>query len=147
MTAGPFNVYEKGELKIHQQSLDWINDTFVALVLDTAHTPDLAAHEFISDVVANECADGDYARVTISGKTLAMVANKIRYGCAKIDFGDAVTINGRYCVIAKNTGVDATSPLLFICDGKTEGGNLQSTGSDFDFTPNANGLHEFNPNG
>lgn len=146
MAADIVKAYEKGLLKVALGTLDFINDTLIFGLLDAAHTPDLVNHEFISDIVAQECADGDYVRQTASGKALTIVSGKLRFDSADVDFGNAVTISAKYLFMAKNTGSDATSPLLFLCDLNQGGGNLSSTAGDFDPSVNANGLYEITIN-
>lgn len=142
MAAGAFQIYVNGAKNIINQNIDLVNDTIVAILLDTAHVVDLSLDEFISDIVADEIADAGYARQTLSGKTITVVAGKVRVDCADIDFGDTVSLSARYMAIAKNTGSDATSQLVGITDLNTSGGNLSSTSSDFDVAVNANGLFE-----
>ena len=147
MTTGPFRVYEPGLLALADRSVDFVGSSAVkAALLVNGYTVDLVNHDFFDDVAANECADGDYAQVVLSGKSITRVANKIRYDCADVDFGNAVTISARYCVIYLDTGTPGTSPLLFVSDLNTGGGNLSSTASDFDVAINANGIYEITPN-
>lgn len=146
MAAGPVEVYHNGLLKVATNDIDFVADTMVAMLLDTAHTPSLTTHEFISDVVANECGDVDYGRQTLASKTVALAGGKLVFDAADVDYGNAVTISARYLVIAKNTGSDTTSPLLFICDLNTGGGNLSSTSADFDVAFNTSGIHDVTPN-
>lgn len=146
MAVGTPKVYEKSLLLIQQQSLDFVNDTIKAALLDTAHTVDVANHDFFDDVSADEIGDADYSQITLSGKSISIVSNKIRFDFADLDFGDNVTISARYLVIYKDTGTPSTSPVIWIVDLNTGGGNLSSTNSDFDAAVNANGIYEITPN-
>jgi hypothetical protein len=146
MAVGTPKIYEKTGLLILNQGLDFVNDTIKAALLDTSHTVDLVNHDFFDDVSADECADGDYVQQTLASKTLATVSGKARFDFADIDFGNAVTISARYLVIFKDTGVEATSPLIWVVDLNTGGGNLSSTNSDFDVAVNANGIYEITYN-
>lgn len=146
MATGNFLSYEKGLLAMLDGSVDFDSDTLQAILLLTAHTVDVVNDDFVSAVVADECADGDYARQLIATNTLSIVSGKIRFDCADIDFGNAVTIAARYLVIAKDTNLDAADEILFIVDLNTGGGNLSSTNSDFDVGINANGIYEIDIN-
>ena len=146
MAAEKFKVYEKGLLKVLNQSLDFINDTMKAALLVDGYTRDLAAHEFFSDVSANECADPDYAQITLSGKDISIVSNKPRFDFADLDFGNSVTISAKWLIIYKDTGTPSTSPLLLSSDLNSGGGNLSSVNSDFDVSLNAAGAYEITPN-
>ncbi len=146
MATGPFKAYEKGLKHMVDNDVDFAADTIQAMLLLTAHTVDLVNDEFVSDVVADECADGDYARQTLASKAVTIVSGKLRFDCGDIDFGNSVTISARHLVFFKNTGADGTSQLLFIADLNTGGGNLSSTNDDFDITINANGIYELTIN-
>lgn len=142
MAAGPYKIYVKGFHKVTLQTLDMVAGTLKAMLLDDAHTPDLAAHEFVSDIVADEIADAGYARQTLTGKTNTIVAGKIRVDSDDIDYGDSVSIAARYQAIYREVTNDADSQLLALLDLNTGGGNISSTSSDFDIAINANGIFE-----
>ncbi|MCA9137249.1 MAG: hypothetical protein KDB00_10830 [Planctomycetales bacterium] len=142
MTAGPYKIYTKGFHKVTLQTLDMVGGVLKAMLLDNAHTPDLANHEFVADIVADEIADVGYARQTLAGKTNTIVAGKIRVDSNDIDYGDSVTIAARYQAIYQEVTNDADSPLLALLDLNTAGGNISSTASDFDIAINANGIFE-----
>lgn len=146
MAVGAFKIYEKGLLALIAGGVDFSADTIKAALLDTAHVVDLVNDDNFDDVSADECVSADYAQITLASKTLAIAANKVRFDCADLDFGNAVTISARYLVIYKDTGTPATSTLLFVQDLNTGGGNLASTSSDFDVAMSANGIYEITPN-
>lgn len=148
MTAGPFQQYQKGVLKLAKQQINFETDTMKALLLVNGHTVDLANHEFVADVVANEhAATGGYSRKTIATPSIGIVSGKVRFDCAKIDFGDNVSIAARYCAIYKEITNDADSPLLAIIDANADGAaNVVSTNSDWDINVNASGIFEITPN-
>lgn len=146
MAAGNFQAYEKGLLAMLDGSVDFDTDVLQAILLTNAHTVDVVNDQFVSNVTAEECADGDYARQAIAGNALSIVSGAVRFDCNDIDFGNTVTISARYLVIAKDTNVDASDQLLFICDLNTGGGNLSSTSGDFDITINASGIYNIDAN-
>lgn len=146
MAAGAFDAYENGLLKIAEQSVNFSSDTIKAALLTSGYTPNIVAHDFFDDVSASECADGDYAQITLASKTLGIVSGKLRFDCANLDFGNSVTITAKYLVIYKDTGTPATSPLLFIVDLNTAGGSASSVSSDFDLAIAATGIYEITVN-
>ena len=127
-------------------SVDFVSDTIKAALLTNSHTVAVDTDDFWDDVSGEECADGDYSAQTVSGKTITLTSNKVRFDCADIDFGNSVTISARYLVLYKDTGTPATSNLLWIADLNTGGGNVSSSSSDFYVQINANGIYEVTPN-
>ncbi len=150
MAAGPFDVYEIALNKILKADIDLNDDTYGAMLLLTAHTPNLSTHAFVTDIVGDECGDGDYARQAITGNAmLGPTAGESFFDCDNIDFGNSVTIGARYLVIYRNIGpdVDATSEVCFICDlNSPSGPDLESTAGNFDIAIAAAGVHKFTPN-
>lgn len=138
--------YEKGQLKLLNGSINWTSDTIRVLLLDTAHTVNLATHEFIADVVANEISDTDYNRLTdLTSRAVAQVGSNVEYDSDAASFGTTVTISARYLVVAKWITNDADSPLLWIVD--LDGtGNVSSSNGIFRYTPSANGWLQVQPN-
>jgi len=145
MAAGNFVPYEQGILDIANQTVDFVGGTVKAMLLTAAYTPSASADQHLDDIVANECADGDYARQTVGSKTIALASNKVRFDCADIDFGNAVTITAKYLVLFLDTGTPSTSTLLWYVDLNTGGGSASSTGADFDIAINASGIYEVTP--
>lgn len=146
MAAGPFEVYHKGLLKIIQQSINFFSDTIKVAILTSSYTPDLAVDEFWDEISANECVDGDYAQLTLGSKVFDLQSGKIRFDAANLDWGNSVSITGKYIVILKDTGNPATSPLIWLLDLNTSGGSVSSTNSDFDVAIAATGIYEITPN-
>lgn len=146
MAAGPYQHYVLGLEKIHDSTIALETDPLQALLLDDAHTVDLNAHEFVDAVVGDEVSGGGYARVSLANSTVSVIANESVHNFDNISFGSNVTIAARYIVIFVNTGNDATSRLVYICDLNTGGGNLSSSNGAFDINTNANGAHKIVPN-
>lgn len=145
MAAGSFQAYEQGLLDICNQTVDFVSDTVKAMLLTSSYTPSAASDQYLDDISANECADGDYAQQTVGSKTIAIASNKVRFDCADIDFGNAVTITAKYLVLYLDTGTPGTSTLLWYCDLDTGGGSPSSTADDFDVAINASGIYELTP--
>ena len=100
MAVGPYNVYQIANNKIHNNTIDLVNDTLGVLLLDTAHTVDLATHAFVNDVVADEVNGTtfpDYARIAVSGNAISLIAGESVFDAANFDFGNTVTIKCPIC--------------------------------------------------
>ena len=89
-------------------------------------------------IVAGTTAAGQPTWPTVSGQTVADASvtwAEIGRGLTQIDAADiswaASTITARVAVIYKDTGVDATSPLLFLMDF---GADVSSTAATFQIT-------------
>lgn len=145
MAAGNFTAYQQGQLEIANRSADFVGGTIKAMLLTASYTPNAATDQYLDDISANECADGDYARQTVGSKTIALASGKVRFDCADIDFGNAVTITAKYLVLFLDTGTPGTSTLLWYCDLNTGGGSVSSTAADFDIAINASGIYEITP--
>jgi hypothetical protein len=116
-------------------------DTFKIALLDNTHTPDQDAHDYFSDVVADEVSGTGY---TAGGATLASFAATYDAGTntIKLDATDpswaSSTITARYAVIYDATpGTDATRPLLVFIDF---GADVSTTNGTFSITFNASGI-------
>lgn len=145
MSAGNFTAYQQGLLEIANRDVDFVGGTIKAMLLTSDYTPDAAADQYLDDISADECADGDYARQTISGKSISLVGGKVRFDCGDIDFGDTVSIVAKYLVLFRDTGTPATSTLLWFCNLNTGGGSVSSTTADFEIAIHANGIYELTP--
>jgi hypothetical protein len=112
--------YSQGLLRIAQQQTNTdleVCDLFLALVVDT-YTPDLDAHDFWNDVVANELA-GTNGYVTngfdVTGATYSYDATSDQI---RLDIGDptwtfTAAKTWRYGVLYERTsGTDATRQLF-----------------------------------
>ena len=127
--------YKLGWEKFLTGSIDVTSATIKCLLVKSAYTPNFTTHEFISDLGANILS-----RVTLSSKTATL---------GTFDAADATFTavaggdQGTYLVIAKDTGSDATSPLIGAIDTgsglpiTTNGGDITvqwSNGTDKIFT-------------
>ncbi len=110
-------VYNKAKLRqLNQASpVDYDGDTLVLLLCTNSYVPNIDTHEFASDITNELAATGNYVRKTLSGKVVAIDTTG---DFAYLD-ADDVTWNAltpstafRYAILFKNTGADATSPLI-----------------------------------
>lgn len=117
-------LYDKGREKFLNADIDWAADNIIVILVEAGYVANLATHEFISDIgAANEVArSGNLASKT----STAGVAD-----AANITFSSVTGSQATQIVIAKNTGVDATSPLIARIDTAT---NLPVTPNGGDIT-------------
>jgi hypothetical protein len=114
-------------------------DVKVAL-LEDAHTPNLDAHNYFDDVVADEVSGTGY---TAGGQVLGTPSVTYNTGTNTLVLdGDnaswgSSTISAAYAVVYLDTGVDATSPLIGLVDFETI---ISSTDGTFSVNWDAAGI-------
>lgn len=111
-------VYNKGAYLALTASLNFGSDTIKALLVQSSYTPN-KDHNFVSDIVASEISVSGYSRQTLATKTVTEddTNDRVVFDADNPSFGSLAagqTIGG--VVIFKDTGSDATSPLLFFND-------------------------------
>ena len=136
MASLTFNSFKKN---IMNGTIDLDSDTIrVALVTD-GYAPDQDAHEFFDDV-DNEVVGAGYTAdgVEITGKTVTQddTDNEGVFDGDDVEWA-ASTITARAGVIYKDTGTDATSPLIRYHDF---GEDKSTTGTTFKITWAAEGI-------
>lgn len=110
-------LYPKGRAKFAEALVAWSTHNFKVAALLTGYTYS-ATHEFVTDLGGNIVARSS----NLTGKTSVG-------GILKSDPASFASLTGGrvlYLVIFRDTGVDATSPLLYYID----------TASNLPFTPN-----------
>ena len=147
MAAGNFIPYRSFVLKTARQEFDFLGATIQALLANVGYTPNVATHDALDDVTANEIADAGYARQTLGGKTIAVDGSgRTVWDANDVDFGNAVTLAAKYMILFLSTGTPATSWLMGYVDlNDGVGSNVQSTSSDFDVGFNAAGIYRITP--
>ena len=117
-------LYDKARQRFLEAQIDWMSDTIKCMLVDTgAYTPNTSAHEHLSDIPTS-------ARITPP----VTLTNKSTAGGAA-DAADCTftsvssTENIEAIVIFKDTGDEATSPLLAYIDTAT-GLPIQPNGGD-----------------
>ena len=149
MATSNFIAYHQGLVDIANRTVDFVGGTVTAMLLLDSYSPDAATHRYLSEISADECADVDYARQPVTTKTIALVAGKVRFDCADIDFrggGGFVTITAKYLVLFLDTGDAGTSTLLWYSDLNDSGvSNSVSTTTDFLLEIDASGIYELTP--
>jgi hypothetical protein len=116
-------LYDKGREKFLTGSISWTTDTIKLVFVDSAdYTPNLATHEFLSSIPSA-------GRVAISGAFTGKTATN---GVADADDVTVTNVTGdqfEYIIIFKDTGNEATSPLIAFLDTVT-GLPFTPSGSD-----------------
>lgn len=142
MAVGTFTLYNSGKHDLFDRTIDWVGSTTIkAILCTTTYTP-AATHATYTDIT-NECADGDYAPVTLTGMSITESSGTIKWDANQVDYGAAVTISARYIVLVESVDgtLSATDPLIGYMDLNDGGTNVSSTNSDFKVDWNAaNGL-------
>lgn len=120
--------------------IDLDTDTIKVMLLDSNHSNDIDAQEFIDDVSANEVEGTGY---TAGGAALASKAvtqddtdDEGVFDAADLTWSNS-TITARYAAIYKDTGTPATSPIVAIIDF---GEDKVSSAGNFTITWAAEGI-------
>ena len=94
--------------------VDWVTDTIKVALTTSTYTPNQDTHDFFNDVT-NEITGLGYSAggATLTSPTLTYdsASNTVRLDAADTTWSGA-TFTARKCVIYKDTGSAATSPLL-----------------------------------
>jgi len=110
-------------------NIDWEDDTLVALLL-TGWSTDLTV-DYLSSIAAYEVDVTGYTRQVLSNVTVTLndSTHKVTIDCDDITWANIDPVTTSHFVVAKWTGLDATSPVLLIVEAtKTHnGGQYQVT--------------------
>lgn len=100
-------LYPKGKEKMLQAQINWLTDSIRAALVDAAYTYS-ASHEFFTDLGANVLET-----VALSGRSITNGVFDLNDPVfATVAAGDTAA----FVVFYKDTGVAATSPLLYYAD-------------------------------
>lgn len=147
MTVSPFIEFPNWHYRTARNEVDFLADTINASLLTADWTPDLATDVVWGDISANECADGDYVMQVLGTKTITLDgSDRTVWDCADINFGDTVSIAGKYLVLWRADASAGLRYLMAYADLNEGGGNLVSVNDDFDFAISANGIMRYTPN-
>lgn len=106
-------LYSKGRQAFLEGKINWLTDTIRCQLVDTAaYTPNLATHQFLSDIAAG-------ARI---GTPKDLVGQTTTDGVADANDVTFPTLSGpsvELVVLYKWTGVETTSPLIAAIDTAT----------------------------
>ena len=104
MASGLFNAARQRFLRA---GIDWEDDDIDCLLVDDTYTFD-EADEYVSDVAAKECGATDYARVSVSSRTVSDATTTV-VDCGDITFaglGGASNETVGGAILFKNSGTD-----------------------------------------
>lgn len=110
-------LYDKGREAFASGSIAYLTDTIKVAFVKSTYTPNLATHQFYSDLTpaSNVIGGGRASDFTLGTKSdTSGVVNAANVTGPVIASGTTLS----YLVIYKDTGSDATSPLLAALDGK-----------------------------
>lgn len=108
-------LYDKGRERFLTGVFNWSTDTIKVLLIDTAsYTANFTTHEYLSDV-SSGARIGTTSGVTIGSKTTTGGAAD----GADITFSAVTGASVEALIIFKDTGVEATSPLIAYIDTAT----------------------------
>ena len=106
-------LFDKARQRFLEGQLTWTTDTIKSVLVDTGtYTPNLSAHEFLSDI-------GSGSRISTSG---AFTGKAATGGAADANDVTHTSVTGasiEAIVLYKDTGVDSTSPLIAYIDTAT----------------------------
>ena len=106
-------LFDKARQRFLEGQFNWNTDTIKAALVDTGtYTPNLSAHEFLSDISSG-------ARIAMSG---AFTGKTTTGGAADANDITYTSVTGpsiEAIVIFKDTGTDSTSPLIAYIDTAT----------------------------
>lgn len=106
-------LYDKGRQRFLEGQFNWLTDTVKVLMVDTgAYTVNLSSHEFLSDVASSARIT---TPVTLTGKTTTGGAAD----AADVTFSAVSGPSIEALIIYKDTGTEATSPLIAFIDTAT----------------------------
>lgn len=104
MAVGTFTLTNDGKLNWLNGSIDPDTDTLVGVLVLTAHTPSLENDNLYSDISGNECVDGDYAPVPLTGVALSRTGGTVKLDANVVSYGTSVTIGARYIYVVRRAG-------------------------------------------
>lgn len=140
MAAGNFTMTDEGKEDL--LNLDSDGASYYWCLITASHTPNTATDITFSNISANECADGDYAKQDATGVSIANSAGTTTFDIGDVDFGNTVTITAKYLYLVRGTvaGSTGTDRLVGYVDLNSGGGSVSSTNGNFDITINASGI-------
>lgn len=106
-------LYDKGRQRFLEGQFNWLTDTIKCLMVDTAaYTANLAVHEFLSDI-------GSSARITTPVTLTSKASAGGAADAADVTFTSVSGPSIEAIIIYRDTGTEATSPLIAYIDTAT----------------------------
>lgn len=136
-------IYNKGKAELWRAGIDLVNDTIKLALVTSTYVPNIDTHHFFSDIT-NEVVGTGYTAggkaVTTPTVTEDDTNDKAVFDCDAVVWASSV-ITARGGVMYKDTGVAATSALLYYFDFVTD--QISSGPGTFTATPDAAGISEY----
>ena len=106
-------LFDKARQRFLEGQFNWNTDTIKAVLVDTGtYTVNLSAHEFLSDI-------GTGARIATSGAFTGKATVGGAADANDVTFTSVTGASIEAIVLYKDTGTDATSPLIAFIDTAT----------------------------
>lgn len=106
-------LFDKARQRFLEGQFNWNTDTIKAVLVDTGtYSPNLSAHEFLSDVSTG-------ARIAVSGAFTGKTTAGGAADANDITFTSVTGASIEAIMLYKDTGTDATSPLIAYIDTAT----------------------------
>jgi hypothetical protein len=107
-------LYDLGRQAFLEGDIDYITDTIKVALVRSTYTPNVATHQYYSDLTPGTHVVGTPQTLTSKSST-AGVANASSVTFSSVTGGSTVS----YLVLYKDTGVNSTSPLIALIDTAT----------------------------
>jgi hypothetical protein len=105
-------VYDKGREAFLSGDIDWTTDNIKVVLVDNSYTPNTSTDQYLSTILAGWRVD---TSANLSSKTVSGgVADAADETISNVSGNDIY-----YIVIYKDTGTEATSPLIAVIDSAT----------------------------
>lgn len=119
-------LFDAARQRFLESQINWSTDTLKVILVDTgAYTPNTSAHQYLADISASARIAGP---VTLTSKTTTGGAAD----AADVTFTSVTGASIEAIVIYKDTGSEATSPLIAFID----------TATGLPITPNGGDKHD-----
>lgn len=106
-------LYDSARQGFLEAQINWLTDTMKVLLVDSgAYTPNVSTHQFLADIPISSRIAGP---VTLTAKTTTGGAAD----AADVTFTSVSGASIEMIVIYKDTGTEATSPLIAMIDTAT----------------------------
>lgn len=106
-------LYDSARQGFLEAQVNWLTDTMKVLLVDSgAYTPNVSTHQFLADIPVSSRIAGP---VTLTSKTTTGGAAD----AADVTFTSVSGASIEMIVIYKDTGTEATSPLIAMIDTAT----------------------------
>lgn len=108
-------LYDKGRQRFLEASINWLTDTIKCILVDTgSYTANFTTHEFLSDV-SSGARIGTTSGITLTSKATTGGAAD----AADLTFSAVTGASVEALILFKDTGTEATSPLIAYIDTAT----------------------------